>query len=234
MAVMQVHEIVKDPFVMQPGMKACGGPSFKIGATTKLEVQQPIGFMSDVIKLDQALKGYGVYSNNVVNDLAWLSQDGVIRVLRVNHPSGWDPSEKLGSSFIELHSPLPSSAATLKTALPKILTLIISKWYERSVWTITPNSHYDQRPQKKAEYIAAQKGWDGTLGMPSFRYEHQYVGPAGGGILFVINVNVMPLSLLKPTERDLIRRSIESMAPDVLAYKGLDHPSVLQCIKLYD
>lgn len=218
-----IEQLVTVPFTLRPGLKPIIGPNFTRTAFNLPDetLSEPIGSALGRLALHEALSSYLLTHRLVKNDLAWLTYDGVIEALRVDNPSGWEPSEKLGMSFAELHKPLPPSATVLKQAFPSVLKLVNRQWYERSVWTLSPNPHLDQRPSKRAVYVAQGEGWQGEHSEPCFRYELQQIGPMSGGILFTIDVRVIPLSKLDKESILLIKQALESMPYDVREYKGL-------------
>ncbi len=217
----KIRDIVTVPFAMRPGMKPIEGP--KLWHIDAWPIDKVQNWRGDYKKLFECVEAIDCVRGKIVmSDLALLSKTGVVEAVRINSPSGWAPEDKVGMSFSDLHKPLPGSAEILKKALPGILSLVNQRWYSRTVWTLQPNPFTCQHPLSKLIYDSHGYGWGNPNNKLWFRYEEQYIGPVNDRLLFVINVNLVELEKLTVEQRELIRVSHSTMAPDIKKYKGLD------------
>lgn len=151
--------------------------------------------------------------------------DDRAELLHVCLPSHWNPGERQGASFARLHEPVPHNDRLLKSA-PNLVSAMLAKGpFERSVWSLTPDSRLDQNPARRPETggSSVQPGNDDDpLDRWWLRAERQTTRPLAGHALFTIRVFVAPLrNVLTPARAELLARAIRSMDAELLRYKGL-------------
>lgn len=137
-------------------------------------------------------------------------------------PSAWDPSEKLGRTVAEIHSPVP----TLNAALgPRIRTFLDrlppDGMLVRENWGLAAVPNRNLHPALQLPGLTA----DADPSRVWLRVEHQAFRAVPGvdGILFVIWLTVHPLRevLAVPGVAPLFCRGLESMPEPIAAYKGV-------------
>ncbi len=139
-------------------------------------------------------------------------------VLSVSFPSGWDPREKLGRSMLTLHEPVADNQR-LQSAMAAMSAAICTKGpFVRYVWTLTGDGTRARRPgvDSTAHLTCADQLW--------FRCERQVTVPLNGkAALFLIRVLIGPLGqvLTSIDRRDRLVAALQSMSPQMLAYKNL-------------
>ena len=79
------------------------------------------------------------------NDEDWLA------MTHVCFPSGWNPAEKIGKSFAEVHMPVPGM--NREQSLRMVKSVIDKGPFERYVWSVV----YDKWRKKKLNYYPATK-----------------------------------------------------------------------------
>jgi hypothetical protein len=146
-----------------------------------------------------------------------IMYNGRLQFYIIKFPSNWDPVEKQGMTFAEIHCPIPDSDALQKSSNKINDIMSKDKMYHRYVWsleTIPTMSCHPSIPRPEA------KSFDDYY----FRWEHQKTFPIRYGVSwgFTIDVNVVPLTkIMKQDFNHRIQNSINSMSDDVLTYKNL-------------
>jgi dimethylamine monooxygenase subunit A len=152
---------------------------------------------------------------------------GTLPWLCVCVPSHWAPEEKLGLDFAALHGPVADNAALLAASKQLVALATGGDCWERSVWTISPSSRYDQHPgrhprtpwpQEDDPQVFADRCW--------LRSERQVFLPVGKGTrqaVFAIRVMLQPLveAVHSPGDAQRLHDSLASMSQAVLDYKNL-------------
>lgn len=153
------------------------------------------------------------------------------RFLSVCFASNWEPSQKLGLDFEQIHAPVADNQ-TLISARRAIETMAFRQTsVRRFVWLLSPGAQLPQFPHLRA------RAWDTLLqgiepGDPRlldhvmFRLECQTTLPMPEirRAVFLIRVLVCPLSEVlglgenRPRE---LAQALQSMSEAVLAYRGL-------------
>jgi hypothetical protein len=162
------------------------------------------------------------------DDFAVLDgESGTLPWLCVCVPSHWAPEEKLGLDFMSLHAPVADNAALVAASRHLVALATGGDCWERSVWTVSPSTRYDQHPGRHvrtpwppgadADAFAAQC-W--------FRTERQVFFPVGQGTrqaVFAIHVMLQPLveTVRAPGMAARLHDSLGSMTQAVLDYKNL-------------
>ena len=156
-------------------------------------------------------------------------QDDTLRTeyLSVCFPSRWDPREKLGLDFADIHAPVADNQ-TLLAAGQSIMTMaFMQQPMLRHVWLIVPSASLDQHPDKNEAW------WTETLRdisplLPNlfFRVERQTTWPLPHlqRAVFFIRVMMSPLVDVinaAPGRAAELAASLRSMTPEVVAYRGM-------------
>jgi hypothetical protein len=140
------------------------------------------------------------------------------QILSVHFPSGWNPREKAGMTFSELHEPVADNALIMRAADQIAATIATKGPFVRHVWSLSNTGALNLRPDlaPKTESDDIEQMW--------FRCERQTTLPVdGGAALFLIRVYVAPMKQVfqNPEHKILLIESILSMTDAVARYKGL-------------
>lgn len=150
-------------------------------------------------------------------DIAIL-YDGRLVSMCFCFPSGFVPAEKLGKTFMEMHTPVPDRQK-LDRASDKVVEMISKPGaiFRRYVWTLTTSANLSRHPKYKSFEVPP------TLEDLYFRHETQTTVGYGDGrtTFFFVKVDVTPYMQLTEEKRQMIVESINSMSDAVLEYKGL-------------
>jgi dimethylamine monooxygenase subunit A len=152
---------------------------------------------------------------------------GTLPWLCVCVPSHWAPEDKLGLDFAALHAPVADNAALVAASQQLVALVTGGDCWERSVWTVSPSSRYDQHPRRHA-----RAAWPPTEDPEAFarqcwlRAERQVFFPVGETTrqaIFAIRVMLQPLAhaVQEPEQARRMHDSLASMSPAVLDYKNL-------------
>lgn len=139
------------------------------------------------------------------------------QILSVHFPSGWDPKEKAGMCFSELHEPVADNGLIMRAAAQISKTISSRGPFIRHVWSIANTGSLSRRPDliPKTSDLELDRLW--------FRCERQTTIPVDGiAALFLIRVFVVPLSEVfqDPNRKQAVIDSIRSMSEAVVDYKG--------------
>ena len=140
--------------------------------------------------------------------------------LHVLLPEKWNPLDKIGRNFAEVHAPVAGSGPMIATA-PKLIDAVTMRGpFARFVWGVTPSGRLDHHPNGPPE--------PELTGDPArffLRVERQTLHgfPGQGGALFTIRAYLYPLSELldTPERAAALAAGVRSMTPEQLRYKGL-------------
>jgi len=158
--------------------------------------------------------------------LMQMSRSGDLHAaaLSICFPSGWYPREKIGRSMQALHEPVADNAP-LQRAMPAMSTAICTKGpFIRHTWTLTGDGARARRPgdDSTALLTRAEQLW--------FRCERQITIPLlDKAVLFLIRVLMAPFDqvITNADRLDRLSAALNSMSPEMLAYKNLCHAHVL-------
>ncbi len=163
-------------------------------------------------------------------DPAGRGQQLLAEALLVSFPSGWQPYDKLGLSFSQIHLPVADSD-DLQRASSRLSQALLHKGpFQRHVWTLTDTPRLD-RPA-----LPARKGSDPAESAESaqalhsiwFRCERQttLALPAQNRALFLIRTYVAPLleAASGIERRAALVNALRSMSDEVVRYKNLGEP----------
>ncbi len=147
-----------------------------------------------------------------------------ISYLHLCLPNYWAAEDKIGRSFIDAHRPVPAMEKINTQASSLMKTLCQKGPFERFTWGITSDTRLNHHPQAPADQ--PQDSWLGRhAGANEYflRIERQAMMGFSKvtGLLFSIRTYHRPFSDLNGDERRRLARSIQSMPPEVLEYKGL-------------
>ena len=161
---------------------------------------------------------------NVQEDLSVLARraDGTdfLAALHVLLPEKWNPLDKIGRSFAEVHAPVAGSGPMVATAPKLIGAVIMGGPFTRFVWGVTPSGRLDHHPNLPPEPELTADPARFFL-----RVERQTLHgfPGQGGALFTIRVYLYPLGelLSTPGRAAALAAGVRSMTPEQRQYKGL-------------
>lgn len=141
-------------------------------------------------------------------------------------PSHWDPREKVGRHFAEVHGPVADNQVLVAAGAHLARLVSGSERWQRFVWTVTHRVALQAHPR----HVAAS-AWpgdtdaDGLAAVARWRSERQTFIPVGDAAqaVFTIHVDSVPLNdaLGSPDDARRVHDAIASMSPAVLDYRGL-------------
>ena len=147
---------------------------------------------------------------------------GTLPWMAVCLPSHWDPAEKIGRHFTEVHAPVADNATLLAAGAHLMRLVCDTQRWERFVWTLTPNPAHDQHPRRRAPIPWPAQA---PAACAHLRTEHQTFIPLPERCqaVFTIHVEVQPLAqaLTQPGDAQRLHDALASMSEAVLAYRGL-------------
>ncbi|MEL6269305.1 MAG: heme-dependent oxidative N-demethylase subunit alpha family protein [Chloroflexota bacterium] len=151
--------------------------------------------------------------------------------LLVALPTHWDPAEKLGLSFHDIHVPVGDNDRLLR-ASPRLMKAMIGQGpFVRYNWSLTSTKALAQNPVMihghSLENMDTVPEGDALLDMLYFRSERQTLIPFPdvGRALFTIRIFQRPLKdALKTREHvQRVADAVESMTPGHIAYRGMEN-----------
>jgi hypothetical protein len=168
----------------------------------------------------------GLLALSFAQDLAVVTGDtGRVPWMAVALPSQWDPPEKVGRHFNEIHAPV-ADPQLLLAAGERLMKLVCGEEpLERFVWNVTSHPRLHAHPARVdpvrwprgAATDFAQEAW--------WRTERQTFLPVSefGQAIFTIEVEVQPLAqaLRSPAQAQALHAAVASMSDAVLAYRSL-------------
>jgi hypothetical protein len=164
--------------------------------------------------------------SSVEPDVVLMARDGAgvfrLRAGAVCFPSSWALTEKFGLTLDEIHGVVPGLNSALAPAIGQFLDkLKPGAPFERANWGLAATSELNMHPS----LMRPRLGPTLDVARTWVRIEYQILAamPVTGGILFGIDVKLVPLADLlgDPALRAGLHRAVVTM-PDALAvYKGL-------------
>ena len=189
-------------------------------------VQIALGQLLELLRTEHPLHIQNHLKHDPPQDLgqtlALLVQDDLVlmkghqlEAAWVCFPSNWNPLEKVGRNFAEIHSPVPHSEK-LQTAQHNVTKAMSQKGpYVRYVWALTLDPSLSQHPDRPI-YPASNQVY--------FRTERQVTLPLPelGRSWFLIRVYVAPVDQVvnTPERKQRLREAMETMPPKLRAYKS--------------
>ncbi len=137
-------------------------------------------------------------------------------------PSHWALDEKIGLTLEAIHAPVPTLNETFAHKIDAFLaSLRPGTIWERANWGLAATPELNNHPALKLPRLTSVTPADDIW----LRVERQAFRslPANGGILFAIRLEITPLSeiLQNPTLSQHLAEQLETMPPEIAAYKGL-------------
>jgi len=149
---------------------------------------------------------------------------GTLPWMAVCLPSHWDPVEKVGRHFTEVHAPVADNATLLAAGAHLMGLVCETQRWERFVWTLTPNPAYDHHPRRRVPTAWPAEA-RAVAACAHLRTERQTFIPLPEHrqAVFTIHVEVQPLAqvLTRADEAQRLHDALASMSDAVLAYRGL-------------
>lgn len=136
-------------------------------------------------------------------------------------PSGWDPSEKLGKSFLDIHDPIPEMEHINKNAENMMRALTRQGIRQRFVWGITFDGALNRHPKVIAH--ENRTCFDPDAPEVYVRVERQCIigFPEDAAFLFTIRSYVYDVLDLNREHRKNLRDALMSLSPAIREYKGI-------------
>lgn len=168
----------------------------------------------------------GLLALSFTQDLAVVqAASGQVPWMAVALPSHWDPVEKVGRHFNEIHAPV-AEPQLLLAAGQRLMKLVCGQEsFERFVWNVTGHPRLHAHPHRvdplrwphgEATEFAQQSWW---------RTERQTFLPlpARGEAIFTIEVEVQPLgqAIHSPAHAATLHAAVATMSEAVLNYRNL-------------
>ncbi|MFP6583178.1 MAG: heme-dependent oxidative N-demethylase subunit alpha family protein [Candidatus Hydrogenedentota bacterium] len=136
-------------------------------------------------------------------------------------PSGWDPSEKLGKSFLEIHEPIPEMQHINKNADNMMRALTRQGIRRRFVWGIT----FDDALNRHPKVITHENRTHFNPDAPEVyvRVERQCIigFPEQSAFVFTIRTYMYDVLELSREHRKNLRDALLSLSPAIREYKGI-------------
>lgn len=159
-------------------------------------------------------------------DLAVVQGDtGRIPWMAVTLPSHWDPAEKVGRHYNEIHAPVADPQLLLAAGERLMRVVCGPESFERFVWNVTGHPRLHAHPARVDADRWPLAGQTDFAGQAWWRTERQTFlpVPAAGQAVFTIEVEVQPLgqALGTPAQTALLHEAVRTMSPAVLEYRGL-------------
>jgi dimethylamine monooxygenase subunit A len=176
--------------------------------------------------LPAAWRRAGLLALTFAEDIAIVDgRNATVPWMAVALPSRWDPRDKVGHHFANIHDPVADSD-TLRRAGDHLLRLVCGpeRW-ERFVWNITGHPRLNAHPE-----AVDPQPWGSDLQATSlppawFRSERQTFVPLPSltQAVFTIAVDCVPLkeAVRSAAQATLLHSAVSSMSAAVLAYRGL-------------
>jgi len=143
-------------------------------------------------------------------------------------PSHWDPREKLGLSFRDIHAPVPG-IEKVNAKAPSLVQALVHGRYKRMGWSLTTDDRPNHHPEPPRDFNGTPETWQGKTFDPDnprlfVRVERQtFIGlPAVNAFLFTIRLYFHDCRTMPPEERMQLRSAIRSMTPESQMYKGIN------------
>lgn len=148
----------------------------------------------------------------------WLAATHVLS------PQHWDPRDKLGRDFVQVHTPVAGSGPMNASAARLVDAVIDRGPFVRFAWGISMGDRLDHHPATPPDSDRAEATRftpDGAF----LRVERQTLTgfPQADGALFTIRPYLYPLrgAVRTPDQARALAAALRSMTPDQVQYKGL-------------
>jgi hypothetical protein len=150
-----------------------------------------------------------------------------VSALHISYPNHWDPSEKVGQSFLAVHAPVAAMEATLKAA-PALIDMMLYKGpWERFAWAIAPHTTLNCHPSRvhDQDKRLLEESAAGVKAAAQLRVEREVLKgfPEAHGSVFMIRTYFTPIAEIAQDDakRQALAAALRSMKPESVVYKGL-------------
>lgn len=163
------------------------------------------------------LKAIGV---QLAEDICVLTSRGdqlIVGAGLVCFPNRWRLAEKLGTSILATHAPVPDYAEKVGAQVDRfLLRLAPLKAYVRSNWGVTATTElFTPAPTPPVDPL-------GPHGAFVRREDQSFLKlPETGAVIFSIRTSFTPIAGLGPAERAQLADSLKNFSPEWLDYKSL-------------
>ncbi|MGE3726482.1 MAG: DUF3445 domain-containing protein [Candidatus Sericytochromatia bacterium] len=184
------------------------------------------------------LNGLDALASQIQEDLAVWQLQGEqdwLAALHVCAPNHWAPEEKIGKTFAEVHKDVPGMEAQRGNYLAMLKGLIQKPAFCRFIWDLKTSPRLNHHPHHPADILP--ENWQFppfSLAAPELyvRVERQllYGLPACNAVLFAIRTYLYKVEDLAITGLAGLNQALETMAPELIAYKNLENSwADIQC-----
>lgn len=159
-------------------------------------------------------------------DVAVVQGDtGRVPWMAVALPSHWDPAEKVGRHFNEIHAPV-ADPQSLLAAGERLMKMVCGpESFERFVWNVTGHPRLHAHPARVDPVRWPQAAETDFTHQAWWRTERQTFLPVpeAGQAVFTIEVDVQPLGevIQSAAQAQALHDALHSMSDAVLAYRNL-------------
>lgn len=186
----------------------------------RLSVEHPDSFSQHSLDTFEDI-AYQVQDDLAVVHVPTKGEDRLVAV-HVCAPSGWDPSKKLGKSFLGIHAPIPEMEPINRNAANMMRALTREGIRQRFVWGI----QFDNQLNRHPDVITPENriGFDADSPEVFVRVERQCIigFPEESGFLFTIRPYIYDVATLSSEHRRNLRDALRSLSPAILRYKGIE------------
>jgi len=182
--------------------------------------------------------GFDALAMQVQEDLALVTINATENSLAAVHlclPNHWDPREKVGTDFIQVHQPVPGMEKINQSSAKLLNSCLHQGPFVRFAWGLSTDerlNHHPEPPPGTDPLEWQGRRFDRKHPAVWLRVERQTLTglPDINSILFTIHTYHYALSEMTQDHRNAIARAIRSMSIPSLAYKGLNE----DCAELID
>lgn len=152
-----------------------------------------------------------------------------LELAHISFPSHWDPRQKVGRNFGDIHRPVANNERLIKAHQTLINSMVERGPFTRFVWGIAFSDDLDRHPEHVHELCEEKpKTMEQLVERTFLRVERQVTHPMASinRSFFTIRVFIKPVRLVAHNleHRSLLRDALMSMNDEAIAYKGLsDH-----------
>jgi hypothetical protein len=168
----------------------------------------------------------GLLALSFAQDLAVVTGDtGRVPWMAVALPSHWDPAEKVGRHFNEIHAPVADPQVLLAAGQHLMKLVCGAQPLERFVWNVTGHPRLHAHPARVDPLRWPRGAATDFTREAWWRTERQTFLPVSevGQAVFTIEVEVQPLgqALRSPAQAAALHAAVATMSDAVLAYRSL-------------
>jgi len=173
--------------------------------------------------------GLDALAMQIQEDLAliWLSgEENRLCAIHLCQPNHWDPRDKIGRDFIQIHAPVPGMERINTHALQLLQACLQQGPFVRFAWGIATDerlNHHPEPPGRVAPELWQGREFDAANPAAWLRVERQtlYGLQSINAVLFGIRTYHYPVATLSATEQCLLSQALETMPTASQHYKGL-------------